>query len=122
MTTNPASILIVLLALWVFWALFVFMMGVYRAHLLGRLKGLSLVMASPFLAVAFIVDFVMQITVFTVVFAELPRDWLVTHRLRRYMRANHGWRKKWANSLCKHLLDPFDPTGAHCDSDPPKLA
>ena len=59
MTTDPAYILIVLLALWVFWALFVFMMGVYRAHLLGRLKGLSLVMASPFLAVAFIVDFVM---------------------------------------------------------------
>ena len=21
----------------------------------------------------------------------------------------------------RHLLDPFDPTGAHCDSDPPAL-
>jgi hypothetical protein len=96
--------------------LYVFMMGVYRAQLSGRLKGLNFIMSAPFLAVAFTIDFIMQMTVFTVVFAEMPRDLFVTNRLRRYMRADHGWRTRWAAYLCKHLLDPFDPTGAHCDT------
>lgn len=110
-------------ALWAFWLLYVFTMGLYRAFLLRRLKGLSLVMCSPVVAVAFAVDVLMQVTVFTVAFAELPRDLLVTWRLRRYMRdlpPSH-WRRRWADYLCRHLLDPFDPTGAHCDDVPPLL-
>ena len=117
------TIALTLAALWVFWLLYVFTMGLYRAFLMGRLKGLSLVMCSPVVVFAFAVDLVMQFTVFSAVFAEVPRDWLVTHRLRRYMRElppTH-WRRRWADYLCKHLLDPFDPTGAHCDSEPPAL-
>ena len=117
------TIALTLAALWVFWLLYVFTMGLYRAFLMGRLKGLSLVMCSPVVAFAFAVDLVMQFTVFSIVFAEVPRDWLVTHRLRRYMRElpPEHWRRRWADYLCKHLLDPFDPTGAHCDSEPPVL-
>ena len=114
---------VLLLALWAFWLLYVFTMGLYRAFLLRRLRGLSLLLCAPVVVVAFAVDLVMQLTVFTVVFREAPRDWLVTHRLRRYLRelpATH-WRRRWADYLCKHLLDPFDPTGAHCDSDTPTL-
>jgi len=117
------TIAVILGALWAFWLLYVFTMGLYRAFLLGRLKGLSLVMCFPVVAVAFVVDLVMQFTVFAVVFLEFPRDWLVTHRLRRYMRElpPEQWRRRWADYLCKYLLDPYDPTGAHCDSDAPKL-
>jgi hypothetical protein len=117
------TIALTLAALWLFWLLYVFTMGLYRAMLSGRLKGLSLVMCAPVVAVAFIVDLVMQFTVFAIVFAEVPRDWLVTHRLRRYMRdlPPAHWRRRWADYLCRHLLDPFDPTGAHCDSEPPTL-
>ena len=117
------TIALTLAALWVFWLLYVFTMGLYRAFLMGRLKGLSLLMCAPVVAVAFLVDLLMQFTVFAIVFAEAPRDWLVTHRLRRYMRElpPEHWRRRWADYLCKHLLDPFDPTGAHCDSDPPAL-
>lgn len=112
-----------LVSIVVFWWLYVFTMGLYRAFLLGRLKGLPLVLCAPVVFVAFVIDFLMQMTVFTLAFAELPRDWLVTHRLRRYMRdlpASH-WRRRFADYLCHHLLDPFDPTGAHCDSDKPAL-
>ena len=112
-----------LVALWAFWCLYIFTMGLYRAFLSGRLKGLSLVMCAPVVAVAFVVDVLMQVTIFTIVFWERPRDWLVTHRLRRYMRElpETNWRREWTEYLCKHLLDPFDPTGAHCDSDKPAL-
>jgi hypothetical protein len=111
-----------LLALWVFWCLYIFMMGIYRAFLQRRLKGLSLVMSSPVLAVAFVLDFLAQMTVFSVLFLDHPRDWLVTNRLRRYMAGPDGWRKRLADYLCHHLLDPFDPTGGHCDSETPQLA
>ena len=112
---------LILAALWAFWCLYVFTMGLYRAFLLGRLKGLSLVLSAPVVAVAFAIDLLMQITLFAVVFLDWPRDWLVTHRLRRYMRElpPEHWRHRWASYLCHHLLDPFDPTGAHCDSDAP---
>lgn len=117
------TIAMTLAALWVFWLLYVFTMGLYRAFLMGRLKGLSLVMCAPVVAVAFTLDLLMQFTVFAVVFADIPRDWLVTQRLRRYMRdlPPEHWRRRWADYLCRHLLDPFDPTGAHCDSEPPAL-
>lgn len=121
--TPLQAIAATLAALWAFWLLYVFTMGLYRAFLMGRLKGLSLVMCSPVVAFAFAVDLVMQFTVFAVVFRDIPRDWLVTHRLRRYMRElpPTNWRYRWADYLCKHLLDPFDPTGAHCDSDAPVI-
>ena len=115
------GILETLLGLWVFWALYVFMMGVYRAYLQNRLKGLNFVLAAPILAVAFFLDVVFQMTLASFVFLDIPRDWFVTGRLRRYLKQEAGWRKTFANYLCKHLLDPFDPTGAHCDDLPPVL-
>ena len=124
MAIDPQTILraalLTLAALWAFWALYVFTMGLYRAFLKRRL---SLIMCSPVVALAFALDVVMQLTVFTIVFLELPRDPLVTYRLRRYMRElpPEHWRRRWTDYLCKHLLDPFDPTGSHCDSDTPQL-
>ena len=111
----------VLFGLWAFWVLYVFTMGLYRAFLAGRLKGLSLFMCSPFVVVAFVVDFIAQMTVFSVVFLDLPKHWLVTNRLRAYIAGPDNWRRRLADYLCHHLLDPFDPTGAHCDSDSPQL-
>ncbi len=127
MASDPQTILraalLTLAAMWAFWALYVFTMGLYRAFLKRRLRGLSLIMCSPVVALAFALDVVMQLTVFTIVFLELPRDPLVTYRLRRYMRElpPEHWRRRWTDYLCKHLLDPFDPTGSHCDSDTPQL-
>lgn len=127
-----APLLHAIATLWAFWCLYVFGMGIYRAWLHRRLRGLSAVMAAPLVAVALAVDALMQFTVFTAVFRELPPlraytvgrrqitlpELLVTHRLRRYSRGGMGWRTRWADELCLHLLDPFDPTGAHCDEDP----
>jgi hypothetical protein len=54
----------------------------------------------------------------------LPRkgEGFVTHRLRTYIRAGSGWRWRIADVLCRRMLDPFDPTGSHCDDDQPALA
>jgi len=126
------DILLVALSLWAFWALYVFGMGIYRAWLMRRLRGFNAMLAAPIIGLALAVDAVMQFTAFTLAFLELPPirryqigrwsvplpELLVTHRLRRYSRGGMGWRTRWADSICLHLLDPFDPTGAHCDEDP----
>lgn len=118
-----------LATLYAFWALYVLCMGFYRAWLHRRLRGLSAILASPFVAVGLAVDAVMQFTVFAIVFRELPPlrkygrwtlpELMVTHRFQRYLRNGApGWRARWAHKICHHLLDPFDPTGAHCDEEP----
>lgn len=44
-------------------------------------------------------------------------DWLVTHRLRGYMRElpPEHWRRRWADYLCHHLLDPLSIAQAWLD-------
>jgi len=106
----------VLLGLWAFWILYVFTMGMYRAKLQGRMKGLSLILASPFIVLALLLDVLAQFSVFSVAFFEWPRHLLVTSRLQAHMAGPDGWRRRLAENICRHLLDPFDPTGAHCDS------
>lgn len=126
----------VIVTLWAFWCLYVFGMGIYRAWLMHRLKGMSAIMAAPIIAVALVVDAAAQFTLFALAFLEIPPmrrymigrlsiklpELLVTHRLRRYSRGGMGWRTHLAHKICQHLLDPFDPTGAHCDEEPAVLA
>jgi len=133
----------IFLACWVFWHLYIHAMGLYRAKLSGRLVGLPLVLSVPVIVVTFLLDAILQFTVASLVFWEWPKglkvakhtikgitvpwiagDVFVTHRLRRYIAAGPslGWRFKVADVICYRLTDPFDPTGAHCDSDAPTLA
>lgn len=103
--------------LWGFWGLYVLVMGVYRAHLSGRLTKAVYGLGVPWVVIGWLVDVVANIVVATVIFRELPREWLVTDRLQRYIRAPERTtpdRVRLAMWVCDHLLDPFDPTGEHC--------
>lgn len=132
-----------ILVCWVFWHGYIHAMGLYRAKLQGRLVGLPLVLSLPVIAVTFILDALLQFTVASLVFWRWPEglkltkrefkgvsvpwiagDVFVTHRLRRYIAAGPslGWRFKVADVICYRLTDPFDPTGAHCDSEEPRLS
>jgi len=69
----------------------------------------------PFAMVA--VDFLMQITLFAIIFVDLPREPMVTQRLERYRtqaQYESTWRRKWATFICVNALNPFDPTKHHC--------
>lgn len=118
---DAVYLLGMLWALWAFWALYVLMMGLYRALLAKRLGPVLIVLGGPLMVVAFALDFIAQVTVASLVFWQLPRHWLVTHRLRAYMAGPDGWRRRRAEWICTHMLDPIDPTGQHCDSDTPTL-
>lgn len=106
----------VLLYLLVFWYLYVLVMGFYRASLDGRLTGMVKWLAAPAVVTGVAVDLLANLTIATVMFAELPAKplELVTGRLTRYIDGAPGWRRTRAMWVCHTLLDLFDPRGVHC--------
>lgn len=114
--TALLTVLGVLAYLYIFWAAYVLTMGLYRAHLDGRLAGLARWLAYPVVLMAVLIDALAQYTLATVIFLDLPHrgDHLVTQRLQRYLLTRDDWRYRMATAVCTGLLDPFDPSGRHC--------
>ena len=103
--------------LYLFWCLYVLVMGVYRAHLDKRITGVIKWMSYPIVLLGLGVDVISQYTIATVFFADLPvkGEHLVTSRLQRYISSgSSNWRYKYAKWICDSILDPFDPSGDHC--------
>lgn len=105
-----------ILYLYVFWVLFVAAMNIYRVELAHKLTTAIRLMALPVIACAYIVDALANIFIATAVFMEVPKEWLVTSRLHRYLLTRTDWRYTAAKWLCTQLLDPLDPTGRHCEN------
>ena len=102
-----------ILSLWAFYVFYLACMSLYRGHKQGTLTLASKVMGYPIMAVGLVLDVAMNVTVFSIVFMELPREWLVTARLKRHIK-QHTIRAKVASFLCEQLLSPFDVDGNHC--------
>ena len=57
-----------------------------------------------------VLDVIVNLSWFTVIFADLPKEWLLTERIERLKR-DDGYRGWLANRLCK-LLNYFED--GHC--------
>jgi hypothetical protein len=57
-----------------------------------------------------VIDFVVNVTWFTVIFMDIPKEWLLTQRVAR-LKSTSGYRGKLANKICK-LLNYYEPN--HC--------
>lgn len=104
-------------SLWALWYLYLIVMGLYRAKLLGRLSKPAIVLGSPALVFGWLLDWLINWTIAAAWFGEWPRSFgeLVTDRLQRYIAGPPGRNKKHARIICSHLLDPFDPNPeGHC--------
>jgi hypothetical protein len=77
-------------------------------------SSLVVFLAAPMLVAMLVCDFLMNMTLFSVIFVDVPRELLVTARLKRYRALPDGWRKHWADEICTRGLNPFDPTKHHC--------
>lgn len=105
---------LVLAVMWVFWALYVLIMGVYRAQLSGRLGTVALILGLPVVIVGILLDILVNIFIATFLFLDLPRELMMTNRMIRYRKTDCGWRSKLSAWICDNLLDIFDPSGNHC--------
>lgn len=108
------TILYTLLYLYAFWFVYIGVMGIYRAHLDGRLVGVTKWLCVPAVVLGVLMDVAANIVLASLIFVELPKEWLVTQRLTRYLNGEYGWRTRVAATVCVNLLDIFDPTGKHC--------
>ena len=100
--------------LYAFFIMYVASMAMIRAHAEKKLNGVLWVLCLPFVAISIVLDFINNVTLFTILFAELPREWLVTARLKRHAK-QQTFRGKMARWLGDILLNPFDHTGDHLD-------
>jgi hypothetical protein len=106
-----------LVYLLLFYYLFVFAMGIYRAWLAKRLTKWQIVLFSPPLVVLGVGDVLFNYTLGVVFFLSWPpaRNWTLSDRLQTYHhQVNANWRQAIATFVCTRMLDPFDPTGDHC--------
>jgi hypothetical protein len=115
MTALSVALFVVALP-WLLWYAYILVMGLYRVHLCGELRGVPRALAWPAVVVGFCMDWLANCTVAWLWFRDPPRELgeLVTARLARYIRGPAGWRQRQAQWICDHLLDPFDPSGDHC--------
>lgn len=97
-------------ALWVF---YLAIMNLKRVKEAGKLGRVALVLGTPALIVGLLLDFAVNLTVFTLLLLELPQELTVTSRLKRHKRDSQGWRLKVTNWFASELLDNFDPSGTH---------
>lgn len=97
-------------ALWVF---YLAVMNLKRVRDMGKLGRIASALGLPVLVVGFVLDFIVNVTVFSLLLLELPQETTVTARLKRHKRFSRGWRLAITNWFASELLDHFDPSGTH---------
>lgn len=97
------------------WGMYLSVMNLMRVKDTLTLE--TKVFAYPLAFVGVVADALYNVVVGTVLFLELPQEWLLTKRLKRHLE-DDSFRGVIARWLCRHLLDPFDPKGTHCGKKP----
>jgi uncharacterized membrane protein YhaH (DUF805 family) len=109
MITLIALVFAVSYALWIF---YLAVMNLKRVRDAGKLGTVAKVFGYPVLLVGYVLDVLVNVTLMTVLFLEIPRETTVTARLKRHNRTGSGWRQRLA-AWFEPLIDPYDPSGNH---------
>ena len=106
----------VLTAIGLLWGLAIFyfaVMNLKRVRERGELTKFMLVIGLPMLWIGLILDLLVNVFIFSILFLEIPQEPLVTGRLKRHKYHGTGWRHRFALWWEKHI-DPFeDKPGGH---------
>jgi len=105
---------ILLADLHLFFIMYVASMNIIKAHDENKLNGVLWVLCLPFVAISLVIDVLNNITLFSLIFWEIPKELTVTARLKRHYRQKtiRGRLASWIGDV---LLNPFDHTGSHLD-------
>lgn len=102
------------LSIYVLWLFYIAVMGLKRARDNGTISRTALYLGYPILFIGYLLDIFVQVFIASVIFLDIPRDWTLTGRLKRYIAGPEGWRETVAIWFCQYLLNAFDPDGKHC--------
>jgi len=109
--------IIVLTTLCLFVWFLIAMYFLRRRHELRTRAGLAywLLVATVVPGIAF--DIAYNWTFGIIIFRDITPDLTLSKRMERYREAlkyKATWRMRWADWICEHLLNPYDPKGRHC--------
>ncbi|SNT29145.1 hypothetical protein SAMN06265795_12254 [Noviherbaspirillum humi] len=96
------------------WLFYLAVMSLQRARDAGTIPRPAYLLGLPILYLGLVIDFACNVMVASLLFLELPREWLVSARVSRHCRSGVGWRGTLGCWICHSLLDAFDPSGRHC--------
>lgn len=108
------TILYAAASLYVLWVLYLAVMSLARARDAGTLSRSAKILGYPLLAVGVVFNVAVNWILLSIVFLEVPRESMFTHRVTRHCLHGTGWRHRLACWICHDLLDAFDPSGKHC--------
>lgn len=94
------------------WLFYLAVMNLARAKRAGQLSNTAAVLGTPILIIGYLLDFMLNVTVMTLVLFEFPQETTVTARLKRHHAESTGWRLAvvlWFEPI----LGPYDPSGDH---------
>lgn len=103
-----------LLAIYVVWIFYLAVMNLKRARDNKTLTKPALMFGYPILLVGYVADILLNVSVCSLLFLEIPKEFTVTARVQRHLYTGSGWREKLAGWFCHNLLNAFDPDGKHC--------
>jgi len=102
-----------LLFIYGLWLFYLAIMNLQRAYKNNTLTKPVLFLGYPIVIVGFVLDVLINLFVFSVLFLELPKELTVSSRLHRHnTNTEDSWRKTFA-AYFEPILNPFDPTGKH---------
>lgn len=103
-----------ILAVWALWVIYVAIMRLKQLRDTAQLTTAMKCIGYPTLAVGLVLDFLVNLVLGSLLFAELPREWTLSGRLWRLSNDTSAeWRQRLALALRVALLDAADPAGVH---------
>ena len=106
----------IILAIYLFYIGFAVAISVYRQWLKGTLNLWNKVLFAPVLISFFFLDVFVNYTVLLVLGWPPQGCHTISERLAEYHTTSNAsdFQKAVATFVCEKLLNPIDPTGAHC--------
>lgn len=102
-------------ALWVMtWTFYLAIMSLLRANQANTLHGGARSLGKVVLVVGLLLDAALNWIFLSIATLHVSRHALVTQHLGLLI-SRTDWRGRMARSLCSVWLDPFDPSGKHCN-------
>jgi len=88
-------------------------MNLKRARDAGTITPAALALGYPILAIGYVLDFCVNVTLLSLIMLDLPRETTVSLHLRKLSETGTSYQKTIANWIAINLLDAFDPSGKH---------
>lgn len=105
-------VLLPVLLIYVLYVYFCAITNLQRVYEANKLTLVGKFLAYPTVAVGMVIDVFVNATLGTIIFLELPKEWTLSLRLKRYINAGSGYRLAIAKFI-EPVLDPLDPSGDH---------